>query len=468
MFRRSVVGAILILCSGYLYADKHPVPLDKGISDSKCLECHDDKTKGTVIHPAVQMGCFSCHFVRGSGDDTRIVLKNVRIQTLCTSCHSEKKITPSNNPVHPPVISDCLKCHDPHQSENSSLLKKAEAGDKKSNFCLDCHSQGENVPDKGSRHAALDAGCNSCHLSHKSGKPGDPEAEFHLTKPAPALCLDCHDAKDAGLVKAHQGQPFATANCTQCHDPHQSKLPKLMQANVHPPFADKTCEICHQAPKDGRISLTQDSVRALCATCHDEAVKKIDGAKVAHPGAQGDCTSCHDPHAGKAIAFLKPNPVAVCESCHSDQADAHREKKVLHDPVFKQGCYICHEPHGGNRDHLLRADVNDLCLQCHSPLARGLKNPETNTESILGDTVLLPVGYVAKAPHLEMDVKSRIGHPVPSHPVSGMDPRGDGKSKPLNCVSCHDPHAGQEKNILLSKDGSIRSLCIDCHKEQAQ
>src|SRR5512146_962238 len=209
MFRRSVVGAILILCSGYLCADKHPVPLDKGISDSKCLECHEDKTKGKVIHPAVQMGCFSCHFVRGSGDDTRIVLKNVRIQTLCTSCHGEKKVDRSNNPVHPPVISDCLKCHDPHQSENSSLLKKSEVGNKGTNFCLDCHEQGEHVPERGSRHAALDAGCNSCHLSHKSGKPGDPEAEFHLTKSAPALCLDCHDAKDATLVKAHQGQPFA-------------------------------------------------------------------------------------------------------------------------------------------------------------------------------------------------------------------------------------------------------------------
>jgi predicted CXXCH cytochrome family protein len=160
--------------------------------------------------------------------------------------------------------------------------------------------------------------------------------------------------------------------------------------------------------------------------------------------------------------------VAVCESCHSDQAQAHVEKKVLHDPVFKQGCYICHDAHGGNREHLLRADVNDLCLQCHSPVARGLKNPENNTESILGNTVVLPAGYVAKSPHLEMDVKARTGHPVPSHPVSGTDPRGDGKSKPLTCVSCHDPHAGQEKNILLSKDGAIRSLCIECHKEQAQ
>ena len=56
----------------------------------------------------------------------------------------------------------------------------------------------------------------------------------------PALCLDCHDATSADLIKAHQGQPFATANCVQCHDPHQSRSPKLMQAYTHPPFAEGT------------------------------------------------------------------------------------------------------------------------------------------------------------------------------------------------------------------------------------
>ncbi len=80
-------------------------------------------------------------------------------------------------------------------------------------------------------------GCETCHVTHKVGEKGKIEFDYHLTKATPALCLDCHDPKDAGLIKAHQGQPFATANCVQCHDPHQSSQPKLMQAFTHPPFA---------------------------------------------------------------------------------------------------------------------------------------------------------------------------------------------------------------------------------------
>ena len=62
----------------------------------------------------------------------------------------------------------------------------------------------------GSRHAALDMGCETCHVTHKTGDRGRLEFAFHLTKAAPALCLDCHDPKDAELLKAHQDQPFGT------------------------------------------------------------------------------------------------------------------------------------------------------------------------------------------------------------------------------------------------------------------
>ena len=82
-------------------------------------------------------------------------------------------------------------------------------------------------PKDGSRHAALDMGCETCHVTHKVGEKGKVEFDFHLTKAPPALCLDCHDATSADLVKAHQGQPFGTANCVQCHDPHQSSQPQL-------------------------------------------------------------------------------------------------------------------------------------------------------------------------------------------------------------------------------------------------
>ena len=95
------------------------------------------------------------------------------------------------------------------------------------------------MPDDGSRHAALDMGCETCHVTHKTGEKGKIEFDYHLTKATPALCHRLPRCKDAGLIKAHQGQPFATANCVQCHDPHQSSQAKLMQKFTHPPFAEQ-------------------------------------------------------------------------------------------------------------------------------------------------------------------------------------------------------------------------------------
>jgi len=65
--------------------------------------------------------------------------------------------------VHSPGVSDYLKCHDPHTSDNKFQLLKPPSGDEKSNLCLKCHRIGVDVPEKGCRHLALDRGCHTCH-----------------------------------------------------------------------------------------------------------------------------------------------------------------------------------------------------------------------------------------------------------------------------------------------------------------
>lgn len=446
------------------WADKHPVALGPKPDEATCVQCHQGKSKGKTVHPAVAMGCFTCHVVRQAGDTTRITLKNGRAATLCFSCHSDKQPSKIQGHVHPPAQSDCLKCHDPHTSDNEHLLVKAASGPANENLCLSCHTQGTNVPKGGSRHAALDMGCTTCHSPHKAGERGQQEFDFHLSKATPALCLDCHDAKDKDLQAAHNNQPFGSADCVQCHNPHQSASPKLLQANLHPPFEAKACDTCHQPAKDGNVVLTQSDGKALCVTCHDETAKKIEAAKVQHPGAQGDCTVCHDPHAGKSARFLKPNPVSACTTCHTDKAEEMAKKPVLHDPVFNQKCSICHEAHGGERAGLLRDDVNALCLNCHGPDAKALVANDGSSEGILGNTVQLPAGYVSRAPHLELT--NGAGHPVPGHPLSAADPRDPAKK--ITCISCHDPHAGVQKKRLLSANGSIRAMCAECHQPQAK
>lgn len=460
---------LLVFFTSQAKAAKHPVPLDPKADPSTCLQCHEDKSKGPHVHSAIAMGCTSCHEIRVNKDVTRVKLTTTTSTALCLTCHDNKKAA-AGQTIHPPAVRDCIKCHDPHVSPNEQqLLKQTSGTTKDDNLCLTCHTQGTNVAKEGSRHAALDMGCQTCHVTHKNGERGKREFDKHLTKDAPALCLDCHDAKDASLAKAHQGQPFATADCLSCHDPHQSKAPKLMQAFQHMPFEGRQCDTCHSAAKEGKVVLTAADAKSVCVTCHAEKAEQIEKAKVQHPGAMGDCTTCHNPHAGKQPGFPTPNGVAACTSCHSDQAELQKTKAHLHQPAFEQGCATCHEPHGGDNQHLLRASsTNALCLECHSPDAQPKKLEADHLVAIFNGAVRLPEPYFAKVPTLP--IKYGRGHPVEGHPVSDiMDPTEPNKvAKAINCLSCHQPHASAKDNLLLKDQEPNGQFCDSCHKGTAK
>ncbi len=461
------LALVLLIVVTPAFAKTHPVPLDKNVDGAKCLECHADKAKGKFVHSAIATGCLSCHEVRVNRDVTRIKLITATPYKLCISCHADKNAADLKGTVHPPAVRDCLSCHDPHTSDNKNQLLKPLSGDKNENLCLSCHTTGLNVPPKGSRHAALDMGCDTCHVTHKTGEPGKAEFDFHLTKSPPALCLDCHDPKDADLQKAHQNQPFATADCTSCHDPHQSASPKLMQKFMHPPFADKTCEICHAPAKDGKVVLTQTDVKSLCVSCHDEKAKQIADAKVPHPGAMGDCTDCHSPHASRQPGLPKTNGVQICLACHSDQAEQGK-KAFLHQPAFKQACGICHEPHGGNNAKLLRVQGNGLCLECHGPDSAPQKVEGQHILTIFAGKVELPEDYYQKNKVPILPLRYGLGHPVEYHPVSDvMDPANVNKVKTqLSCLTCHQPHSSAQPDLLVNDQQNNMAFCDTCHKNR--
>src|SRR5215471_1827169 len=155
--------------------DIHPVPLEKNADSAKCLECHADKAKGKVVHTAISTGCTTCHEVRVNRDATYVKLTTTTSYRLCITCHADKNAAESKGIVHPPAVRDCLKCHDPHTTENKFVLLKATVGGEKENLCLTCHTIGLKVAPKGSRHAALDMGCETCHVTHKTGERGKLE-----------------------------------------------------------------------------------------------------------------------------------------------------------------------------------------------------------------------------------------------------------------------------------------------------
>ena len=461
---------LVLILVGPASAAKHPVPLDPKADPSTCIACHEDKTKGKAVHSAIAMGCTSCHEIRTTKDVTRVKLITTTSHALCLTCHADKNAADIKGTIHPPAVRDCVKCHDPHASDNKNQLLKPTAGDQKANLCLSCHKIGVDVPEKGSRHAALDMGCDTCHVTHKTGEMGKAEFDYHLTKASPALCIDCHDVKSADLRKAHQNQPFETANCVSCHDPHESAAPKLMAKFTHPPFADKQCEVCHSPAKDGKVVLTQPDAKALCMTCHDDKAKLIDTAKVPHPGAAGDCTDCHSPHASRQPGLPKTNAVDICLSCHTDIADAGK-KPYHHQPAFKQGCATCHAPHGGENDHLLRAaTTNSLCLECHGPDRQPKKLEAEHLVTIFNGSVKLPDDYFTKNKVVVLPVKFGMGHPVAGHPVSDlMDPATPGKVlTPMNCLTCHQPHSSLQPDLLAKDQANNMAFCSTCHKDLKQ
>ena len=469
MAARKILGSLIVLLSlgGYAFAVQHPVPLDPKADPATCVACHEDKTKGKSVHSAIAMGCTSCHEIRVAKDVTRVKLITTTSTALCLTCHADKKAADIKGSVHPPAVRDCVKCHDPHTSDNKNQLLKPASGDASQNLCLTCHNVGENTPPKGSRHAALDMGCDTCHVTHKTGEVGKMEFDFHLTKATPALCLDCHDPKATELQKAHQNQPFDQANCVSCHDPHQSAVPKLMAKFLHPPFADKQCDVCHAPAKDGKVVLTQSDAKSLCVTCHDEKAKQIDSAKVQHPGAAGECTDCHSPHASRQPGLPKTTGVAICLDCHSDIADL-RKKPVHHQPAFGQACGTCHEPHGGDNEKLLRAKGNALCLECHGPDSVPQRLEAEHVLTIFGGKVKLPDDYYQKNKVPILPLRYGLGHPVDYHPVSDvMDPANMSQVKtPLSCMSCHQPHASLWPGLLVKDQQNNMAFCDNCHKNR--
>jgi predicted CXXCH cytochrome family protein len=438
------------------FAAIHPVPLEKNTDSAKCLECHEDKNKGKSVHSAIALGCTTCHEIRVNRDVTRVKLTATTPHKLCISCHSDKDATQIKGRIHPPAVRDCLTCHDPHTSNFKNQLLKATSGDKKDNLCLTCHNQGVNVPEKGSRHAALDMGCDTCHVTHKTGPEPTVENRFHLAKGIPSLCVDCHDVKDAALQKAHRDQPFGSANCLECHDPHQSPAPKLMARFMHPPFADKSCELCHQPANEGKVVLTQANVKDLCVTCHSDKAELIEKAKVQHPGAAGDCTDCHSPHASAYPGLPKTDGVSICLGCHTDVAEQGK-KAYPHQPAFQQACSICHEPHGGENQNLLRANTpNALCLECHGPNPQPQVVKDQHLVTIFGGKVRLPEDYFRQV--VRLPIKYGLGHPVDRHPVT------DWGEKKINCLTCHQPHSSAKPDLLVNDQANNMQFCRTCHQ----
>ena len=152
-------------------------------------------------------------------------------------------------------------------------------------------------------------------------------------------------------------------------------------------------------------------------------------------------------------------------SCHTEIAGLAK-KSVHHQPVFGQGCATCHEPHGGERENLLRASGNALCLECHSAQTEPAKVEGSHLITIFGGKVRLPEDYFQKNEIVQFQIKYGLGHPTENHPVTDvLDPADQSKVKtPINCLTCHQPHAGGARAMLVKDQAPGLQFCRSCHK----
>jgi len=216
-----------------------------------CLTCHGDLVKKKVKHPAVDMGCPSCHSAVDAADIphkmTNKVAKGLSAEQpdLCYGCHDKAQFTKKT--VHPALSMGCTTCHNPHASDNPRMLTSPVP-----DLCFTCHDKAEfsrkNV------HPPVAAGkCLTCHSPHSS------DSIALLRKEPAAVCLDCHAAvqKEPHAIRGFSsaGHPLSSNNkqdpkrpgrpfyCGSCHNPHSSDSMRLFRYPAKSKMS--LCVNCH-------------------------------------------------------------------------------------------------------------------------------------------------------------------------------------------------------------------------------
>src|ERR1039457_1746202 len=98
------------------YAGSHPTRVDQ---NSACLECHADLATGDHVHPAVKLGCASCHSIENREDASYVVLKQAEALDLL-ECATTGAFP---SPPFPNASGKCLRWPNPHLSANPRLLR---------------------------------------------------------------------------------------------------------------------------------------------------------------------------------------------------------------------------------------------------------------------------------------------------------------------------------------------------------
>lgn len=208
--------------------------------------------------------------------------------------------------------------------------------------------------------------------------------------------------------------------------------------------------LCEAQPSAQSQPNDSNAIETVCRLCHRDKFEALESnphrvldapewreRTSATPG----CISCHgdvSPHIssgggrGSVFAFRDEPPSAqaeICLNCHSEdhpgyQGSSHAQAGV--------SCTSCHSQHGQSRAarNLLKMPPAD---------ALGLSTLTSASSSLCADChhdALTAFSYNER------------------HPL---------REGVMECVSCHDPHAGSSRSLL---GGFKQQECIDCHQDK--
>ncbi len=195
-----------------------------------------------------------------------------------------------------------------------------------------------------------------------------------------------------------------------------------------------------------------------CLTCHPT---KNEGRFV-HSAVGMGCQNCHraaSENNKTTISFVAVG-ADLCAMCHEV-----KHAQVVHKPYHDGQCLICHNPHASEFRAQARATVGSLCLSCH-----GIGRPDVRVNG-QAQTVSLLDGRAYDLMSFEQAPKVGGSHAQLSlQTPAGRAALAKGSKKPdaaPSCISCHDPHASDEKYLLHKRAASGGASGNSCYTLQS-
>ncbi len=274
------------------------------------------------------------------------------------------------------------------------------------------------------------------------------------------VCLDCHDDVASQLALPVEHPPAKGAECSSCHNPH--------------------------AARDEGLLLERPAI--LCVSCHAEIAEHLGRPVLHQPVAEGRCTGCHEAHGGSHQGLLLAPGAELCKTCHQD-VDGWQGLSNQHSPFRRGRCADCHEPHGSEHARLqtqaggqactkchptsarFRSDHGGYpveqanCQQCHDPHASpqaGLLQPHAHEPFTEGDCTLCHASAGSAEPFALNATQNELcgdchEDAVRENMTAAFPHVSAGGS---GCSACHNPHGGQDSNLLQRE---TKELCLSCH-----